>query len=145
MKAALLGLLLIASNVQASFIICENDSFKVDLKSDGGSFVEDDGMQGASFEGELVLTDKRFGSSFTYTSVFQTYNEFNDYGAYAMAFSKELGVYKAVSFEFASEGETSTSVDIKIPQNGFENYNGFSDFDEKLYSTRQEMTCEIKY
>ncbi len=145
MKNIIATLFVLSNFANASFMICENDSFKLDLKSEPTQFVEDDGMQGADFAGELILSDKRTGTSFTYTSVFQTYNEFNDYAAYAMAFSKKLGLYKAVEFEFASEGDTTATVYLNIPSKGFEGYNGFSDYDEKMYKNSQEMACKLTH
>lgn len=143
MKNIIATLVVLSNFANASFMICENDSFKVDVKSEPTQFVEDEGMQGADFSGELILTDKRSETSFTYTSVFQTYNEFNDYGTYAMAFSKDLNLYKAVEFEFASEGDTTATVYLNIPSKGLEGYNGFSDYDEKMYKTSQEMACQL--
>ena len=145
MKTFVMGLILVTSSTQASFMVCENDSFKVDVLSESGSFVEDEGMQGAQFDGEVVVLDKRSNTSFKYTSVFQTYNEFNDFGVFAMAFSADYDLYQAVAFEFASEGDTTATVSIQIPAKGFEGYNGYSGFDEEMYKTRQEMGCEIQY
>jgi hypothetical protein len=137
-------LILGCSTSHASFIVCENNSFKVDVLTEHSIFIEDDGMEGASFDGKLVLTDKRTTTSFEYDNVLQTHNEFNDYGVYAMAFSKELDLYQAVSFEYASEGDITAIVSIHIPAKGLGDYNGFSDYEEPMYETSQEMNCKIK-
>jgi hypothetical protein len=143
MRALIIVISFLSNIAHANFMICENDSFKIDVLTEAAQFVEEDGMDGARFDGELILLDKRSDTTYKYTYVFQTYNEFNDYGVYVMAFSEELGVFQAVSLNFASEGDKTAQVSLNIPRVSLGGYNGYTGYDVDLYQTIQEMGCSL--